>query len=74
LDDILSEMNELNDVSLIGNIESSLMNFAEELCVIGNQPNYNQDNEYFYNYSNSLSGNKRFLGELEEVCAFQKIP
>lgn len=69
LDDILSEMNELNDVSLIGNIESSLMNFAEELCVIGNQPNYNQDNEYFYNYSNNYSsGNKRFLGELEEFC------
>lgn len=59
LDDILSEMNEINDVSLIGNIEASLMNFAKELCVIGNQPNYD------YNYS---SGNKRFLDELKEVC------
>ena len=69
LDDILSEMNEINDVSLIGNIEASLMNFAEELCVIGNQQNYNQNNEYFYNYSNGYSsGNKRFLGELEEAC------
>lgn len=69
LDDILSEMNELNDVSLLGNIESSLMNFAEELCLIGNQPNYNNYNDYFHNYSNSYSsGNKRFLGELEEVC------
>lgn len=68
LDDILSEMNEINDVSLIGNIEASLMNFAEELCVIGNQQNYNQNNEYFYNYSNGYSsGNKRFLGELDEV-------
>ena len=68
LDDILSEMNEINDVSLIGNIEASLMNFAEELCVIGNQQTYNQNNEYFYNYSNGYSsGNKRFLGELEEA-------
>ena len=41
-------MNELNDVSLIGNIESSLMNFAEELCAIGNQSKYND-----YNYINS---------------------
>lgn len=62
LDDILSDINELNDVSLIGNIEASLMNFAEELCAIGNQSNYD------YNYINSYpSGNKRFLGELEEV-------
>ena len=61
LETILSEMNELNDVSLIGSIETSLMNFAEELCVIGNQPNYNYINNY-------PSGNKKFLGELEEVC------
>lgn len=62
LETILSEMNELNDVSLIGNIEASLMNFAEELCAIGNQSNYD------YNYINSYpSGNKRFLGELDEV-------
>jgi len=68
LETILSEMNEINDVSLIGNIEASLMNFAEELCVIGNQQNYNQNNECFYNYSNSYSsGNKKFLGELEKV-------
>lgn len=68
LDDILSDMNEINDVSLIGSIETSLMNFAEELCVIGNQQYYNQNNECFYNYSNSYSsGNKKFLGELEKV-------
>lgn len=63
LETILSEMNELNDVSLIGNIESSLMNFAEELCVIGNQQNYNYNNYSDYTVS---SGNKRFLAELEE--------
>lgn len=64
LETILSEMNEINDVSLIGNIESSLMNFAEELCAIGNQQNYNYNNYYDYTVS---SGNKRFLAELEEA-------
>ena len=41
LDTILSDINEINDVSLIGNIEASLMNFAEELCMIGYHQNYN---------------------------------
>ncbi len=64
LETILSEMNEINDVSLIGNIEASLMNFAEELCVIGNQQNYNYNNYSDYTVS---SGNKRFLAEIEEA-------
>lgn len=64
LETILSEMNEINDVSLIGNIEASLMNFAEELCLIGNQQNYNYNNYSDYTVS---SGNKRFLAELEEA-------
>lgn len=70
LETILSEMNEINDVSLIGNIESSLMNFAEELCAIGNQQNFNYNNYYDYTVS---SGNKRFLAELEEAPEVENL-
>lgn len=70
LETILSEMNEINDISLIGNIESSLMNFAEELCMIEYHQNYN----YNYNYFNSnSSGNKKFLSALEEVCEITNL-
>lgn len=64
LETILLEMNEINDISLIGNIEASLMNFAEKLCMIGYHQNYNYNNYYDYTVS---SGNKRFLAELEEA-------
>lgn len=37
-------MNEINDVSLIGNIDASLIKFAEELCAMENQLNYNYNN------------------------------
>lgn len=74
LDDILSEMNELNDVSLIGSIETSLINFAEELSEIGNNLNLGINNLKFdeliikpnlnYDFPN---GNKKFLDELKEI-------
>ena len=66
LDDILSEMKEINDVSLMGRIETSLMDFAEELCAIENQLNYDSINCH-------PSGNKIFLSELEEVCEIKNF-
>lgn len=70
LKDILSEMNEINDVSLIGNIDASLIKFAEELCAMENQLNYNYNNYPSYNV---LSGNEKFLAELEEVSEVTNI-
>ena len=64
LETILSEMNEINYVSLIGSIKSSLIDFANEFFTIGNQLNYNYNNYPSYNIS---SGNEKFLAELEEV-------
>lgn len=58
LEDILSNVNETNDVSLIGNIKSSLIKFAEELSAIGNEQ---------LNTDNCSTGNQRFLEELIET-------
>ena len=61
LDTILSEINEINDVSLIGNIESSLMNFANEFFTRDLlNSNYSNFNSY------NTTGNEKFLAELEE--------
>lgn len=61
MDNILSELKEINDVSLMGNIEKSLMYFAEELSAIGGQQ---------LNTNNYSTGNEKFLIELQETEGF----
>lgn len=60
MDDILSNLNEINDVSLIENIEKSLMRFAEELSAVGVQ---------HFNANDYSTGNAKFLVELEGAVA-----
>lgn len=64
MDDILSKLNEINDVSLIGNIEDSLMHFAEELSAIGVQQ---------FNANDYSTGNEKFLLELQETSELTEI-
>ena len=64
MNDIVSKLNEINDVSLIGNIEDSLIHFAEELSAIGMQQ---------FNANDYSTGNKKFLLELQEEVESTEI-
>lgn len=57
-EEILSQLNINNDISLISDISDDLMTFAKELSAIGTQQ---------LNTSNYSTGNERFLNELNEV-------
>ena len=64
MDDILSQMSEINDISLMASIENSLSGFAEELSAIGIKQ---------FNTNSCATGNEKFIMELQETIESTEI-